>query len=58
MINELPDFVNRIIKEAYASSGKGDYQLYTYYKNMLNEVELTSDQYQEAIKRLSAALRV
>lgn len=57
-VKQLPEQVQRVLKEANASSNKGNYTTYNHYKNLLVTMGLSPEDYQEAVRRLADVLRV
>ena len=54
----LPDQVESMIKTAKRDQRKGNYQVYQLYKRRLECMALSPSDYEEAVRRLSDALRV
>ena len=54
----LPDRVESMLKTAEKSRREGSYQLYQFYKKQLERMGLSPSEYEEAVRRLSDALRI
>lgn len=57
-VKQLPEQVQRVLKEANASPNKGNYTTYNHYKNLLVTMGLSPEDYQEAVRCLADVLRV
>lgn len=57
-MNIIASEVDKIILDARADRRKGDYRVYNDYKQKLGCVCTSSDEYEEACKRIAKALRV
>ena len=58
MKTKLPECAERLIRAAKNSPTKGNYTVYTSYRQELNTMALSPAEHQEAVKRLADALRV
>ena len=57
-MKQLPEQVQRVLKEANASPNKGNYTAYNHYKSLLVHMGLSPEEYQEAVRRLADVLMV
>lgn len=55
---KLPEQAERLIAAARASCNKGNYPIYSMYKERMEKIDMTPCEYQQALRRLADALNV
>lgn len=57
-VKRLPKVAERVVADARASRVKNDYRTYQHYVNRLRFLDLSPKDYEEAVKRIAAAIGV